>query len=147
MMRDAHIKLEINQKLTILRSIKKFSFNHNFMSKEQFAKVFKVIVHGLHIREAVFQGIVKEKYETAMEKEAHLMPKRPPLRLNKNMGKLKTEPTVESLKKNSRILDISSIQEGHRTIHAIKDNSYGSVKDHSFVKKSAIRGGNKSILE
>ena len=48
--KDIDFKLEINQKLTILRSIKKFSFNHSFISKEEFVKVFKVIVHGLGIK-------------------------------------------------------------------------------------------------
>ena len=34
MLKDAEVKIDINQKLTILRAIKKFSFNHNFISKE-----------------------------------------------------------------------------------------------------------------
>lgn len=32
--KDAKINLEINQKLMILRSIKKFSFNQNFINLE-----------------------------------------------------------------------------------------------------------------
>ena len=52
--KDAKIELEINQKLLILRSIKKFSFNQNFISSEEFLKVFKVIVHGLGFKEQIF---------------------------------------------------------------------------------------------
>ena len=33
MLKDVEINLEINNKLTLLRSIKKFCFNHNFISK------------------------------------------------------------------------------------------------------------------
>jgi len=83
--------------------------------------VFKVIVHGLNVKEGVFKGIVKERYADVMEKESHLMPKRPALRLNKNMptNKLKTEPTVEALKQYSRIIDNGSIKSVNHTIHTI----------------------------
>jgi len=83
--------------------------------------VFKVIVHGLNVKEGVFKGIVKERYADVMEKESQLMPKRPALRLNKNMptNKLKTEPTVEALKQYSRIIDNGSIKSVNHTIHTI----------------------------
>ena len=83
--------------------------------------MFKVIVHGLNVKEGVFKGIVKERYADVMEKESQLMPKRPALRLNKNMptNKLKTEPTVEALKQYSRIIDNGSIKSVNHTIHTI----------------------------
>ena len=83
--------------------------------------MFKVIVHGLNVKEGVFKGIVKERYADVMEKESQLMPKRPALRLNKNMptSKLKTEPTVEALKQYSRIIDNGSIKSVNHTIHTI----------------------------
>lgn len=48
--KDAEVKLEINQKLTILRAIKKFCFNQNFINQDEFTKIFKVIVHGLGLK-------------------------------------------------------------------------------------------------
>lgn len=53
--KDAGLSLEINQKLLILRSIKKFCFNQNFINKEEFIKVVKVIVHGLGYKEQIFE--------------------------------------------------------------------------------------------
>lgn len=52
--KDAGLNLEINQKLLILRSIKKFCFNQNFINLEEFIKVFKVIVHGLGYKQQAF---------------------------------------------------------------------------------------------
>ena len=46
-LKDSKINVDINQKLLILRSIKKFCFNQSFINNDEFIKVFKVVVHGL----------------------------------------------------------------------------------------------------
>jgi hypothetical protein len=48
--KDISFNLQINQKLQILRAIKKFCFNQNFINEEEFIKIFKVIVHGIGIK-------------------------------------------------------------------------------------------------
>lgn len=59
--KEAGIDLEINQKLMITRSIKKFCFNQNFINEEEFVKLFKVIVHGLGYKEQIFQELLRKK--------------------------------------------------------------------------------------
>lgn len=88
MFKDIDYRLEINQKLQVLRAIKKFCFNQNYINQDEFIKVFKVIVHGIGIKEAVFKNCVQSKYLTVMEKDAHNIQKRAiSIRLNKNFGK------------------------------------------------------------
>jgi hypothetical protein len=48
--KDIDFRLEISHKLQILRAIKKFCFNQNFINEDEFIKIFKVIVHGLGIK-------------------------------------------------------------------------------------------------
>ena len=95
MFRDIDVKLEINQKLTILRSIKKFCFNANFINKEEFVKVFKVIVHGIGVKESLFRDLVRNKYTTVLDKEVkegyHLGKRNVSIKVNKNFNiKVKT---------------------------------------------------------
>ena len=59
--KDVNIKLDINQKLLITRSIKKFCFNQNFINEQEFVKLFKVIVHGLGFKEQIFQELAHRK--------------------------------------------------------------------------------------
>lgn len=66
--KDLGMKLEINQKLSILRAIKKFCFNQNFINKEEFTKIYKVIVHGLGIKEVNFKPLIKNKYTSIVER-------------------------------------------------------------------------------
>lgn len=68
MFKDINFKLEINQKLQILRAIKKFTFNPNFINEEEFIKIFKVVVHGIGVKEAVFKSVIANKYASIVEK-------------------------------------------------------------------------------
>ena len=45
--KDEKIELEINQKLQILRFIKKICYNQQFINKAEFVKIFKLLIHGL----------------------------------------------------------------------------------------------------
>jgi len=65
---DLSIKLEISQKLTILRAIKKFCFNQNFINQQEFIKIYKVIVHGLNFKESIFKGLTQTKYSNTIQK-------------------------------------------------------------------------------
>lgn len=133
MIKDAEVKLQIAQKLTLLRSIKKFSFNHNYISKEQFTKVFKVIIHGLGVKEVLFRPLVQNKYSSVVEKQSQRTLKRPfTIKLNKNFGKLKTEPAIEHIKHKSKYLERS---EGSMDLHTIDQ----SVK-HSKESPTVITG-------
>jgi hypothetical protein len=60
--KDLNISLEINQKLQILRAIKKFCFNQNFINEEEFMKIFKVIVHGIAFKQSIFKPLIAGKY-------------------------------------------------------------------------------------
>ncbi len=62
MLKDINFKLEINQKLQILRAIKKFCFNPNFINEEQFIKIFKVIVHAIGVKQVAFKSVITSKY-------------------------------------------------------------------------------------
>ena len=44
------MKLSVDQKLQVLRAIKKFSFNQHMISEKEFNHVYKVMVHGVGIR-------------------------------------------------------------------------------------------------
>lgn len=61
--------MEISQKLSILRAVKKFSFNQQFINEEEFTKIFKVIIHGLGFKETLFKGLTRTKYTSVIEKE------------------------------------------------------------------------------
>jgi hypothetical protein len=86
-------------------------------------------VHGLGIKEAVFRGVVRDKYTIAMEKDEKKMQKRThSIKLNKNFGvKVRTESGVEEIKNRSRFVE--PVREVNRTLHTI-DN-------HSFIRKHA----------
>ena len=59
--KDGGIELSTSQKLTILRGIKKFCFNQNFISKEEFVNVYKIMVLGVNIKEEKIREILKTK--------------------------------------------------------------------------------------
>lgn len=54
MLKEAQIHLEIHQKLQILRNIKKHCIHKNFITYEEFVKVYKVLVHGMGYKEQIF---------------------------------------------------------------------------------------------
>ena len=50
MCKDMEVKLSVDQKLQVLRAIKKFSFNQHMINEKEFIHVYKVMVHGMGIR-------------------------------------------------------------------------------------------------
>jgi hypothetical protein len=66
--KDMNIKLEVSQKLQLLRGIKKFSFNQNYINEEEFTKIFKIIVHSLGFKETDFKNLIKEKVNLLNDK-------------------------------------------------------------------------------
>lgn len=93
--KDINFKLEINQKLQILRAIKKFCFNQNFINEEEFIKIFKVIVHGVGVKENVFRELIASKYASVVVEKEQKGRRGISIKLNKNFGKkLKTEITM-----------------------------------------------------
>jgi hypothetical protein len=106
--KDIGFRLEVNQKLQVLRSIKKFCFNQNFISEEEFIKIFKVVVHGIGIKENAFKGLIAAKYTSVLEKDIKSSNRRGvSIKLNKNFGKkLKTEAGMESSKVKSQLAHV-----------------------------------------
>ena len=58
---DAPIKLEIENKLSLLRITKKFAFNPNFIQLEEWTKIYRTIINNLGIKEILLQRLVKTK--------------------------------------------------------------------------------------
>lgn len=138
MLKDINFKLEINQKLQVLRAIKKFCFNQNFINEEEFVKIFKVIVHGIGIKEATFKSIISNKYSSIVEKDLKVSNQRKAasIKVNKNFGKkMKTESQMESSQLRSQFNKLLQEQTSFQTV---VNNDYSHIKSIPTVNPSAI---------
>lgn len=42
-------------------------FNHQFISEEEFTKLFKVVIHGMGFKESLFRDLLKKNVNTSLD--------------------------------------------------------------------------------